>query len=190
MTIKQTFEICRQRHRHDPRRGHRKHRHHCPERHRRHSWRPWNTYQQGKGTLIPELIGQFGVGFYSAFIVAEKITLITRAAGADAGQGGANGFQPATDRSLSKQIEKAVPGHHDHPVELKKKEKDDKDFTDEWTIRNIVKQHSDFVNYPIVPWTLSATSRMPDEEHYQGQGWEAHRCRPRARSCGKRPSTP
>ncbi|HDH98061.1 MAG TPA: molecular chaperone HtpG, partial [Deltaproteobacteria bacterium] len=34
-------------------------------------------------TLTPELIGQFGVGFYSSFIVAEKVTLLTRAAGAD-----------------------------------------------------------------------------------------------------------
>ena len=33
---------------------------------------------------------------------------------------------------------------------MKKKEEDEQDFTDEWTIRNIVKQHSDFVAYPIV----------------------------------------
>jgi molecular chaperone HtpG len=41
-------------------------------------------HAKGQETLIPELIGQFGVGFYSAFMVADKITLVTRAAGADA----------------------------------------------------------------------------------------------------------
>ena len=43
-------------------------------------------HARGQATLIPELIGQFGVGFYSAFMVADKITLVTRAAGAEANQ--------------------------------------------------------------------------------------------------------
>jgi HSP90 family molecular chaperone len=48
-------------------------------------------------------------------------------------------------------------------LELKKKEKDDKDFTDQWTIRNIVKQHSDFVNYPIT-MEVERDEPLPDEE--------------------------
>jgi len=101
---------------------------------------------QNSGTLTPELIGQFGVGFYSAFIVANKVTLITRGAGSD----DATKWESTGDGSYS--IEKTTRGSRGTTIilELKKKEKDEQDFTDEWTIRRIVKQHSDFVNYPIL----------------------------------------
>ncbi len=101
---------------------------------------------QKKNTLTPELIGQFGVGFYSSFIVAEKVTLLTRAAGDEkatlweSSGDGTYTIEEATKRSRGTQI----------TLHLKKKEKDDTDFTDEWTVRRIVKQHSDFVSYPIV----------------------------------------
>ena len=83
----------RQRDRHDLRRSHRKHRHHRQKRHRRLFWKP-SSSQQRQETLTPELIGQFGVGFYSAFIVAEKVTLITRAAGEETRH--VAGSRPAT----------------------------------------------------------------------------------------------
>ncbi len=118
-------------------------------------------HAKGQETLIPELIGQFGVGFYSGFMVADKITLVTRAVGADANQ--AVKWVSTGDGSYSVEaIEKTTRGTT-ITLELKKKEKDDKDFTDQWTIRNIVKQHSDFVNYPI---TMEAErdEPLPDEE--------------------------
>jgi molecular chaperone HtpG len=99
-----------------------------------------------QGGLAPELIGQFGVGFYSAFIVAEKVTLITRAAGsAEATQwessgDGAYTLEPAQKETRGTTI----------VLKLKKPEKDEADFTDQWTLRGIVKKHSDFVAYPIV----------------------------------------
>lgn len=102
------------------------------------------TNQQG--TLTPELIGQFGVGFYSSFIVADKVTLLTRAADEDKATfwesrgDGTYTIEESTKRSRGTTI----------TLHLKKKEKDDKDYTDEWTIRSIIRQHSDFVSYPIV----------------------------------------
>ena len=97
-------------------------------------------------TLTPELIGQFGVGFYSSFIVAEKITLLTKSANGDpAVRWESHGDGEFTITETEKSGRGTII-----TLELKKKEEDDQDFTDEWTIRNIVKQHSDFVAYPIV----------------------------------------
>ncbi|MCP3955667.1 MAG: molecular chaperone HtpG [Desulfobacterales bacterium] len=97
-------------------------------------------------TLAPELIGQFGVGFYSAFIVADKITLLTKAAGSDkAVRWESFGDGTYTIEEAEKESRGTVI-----TLELKKREDDDPDFTDEWMIRNIVKQHSDFVGYPIL----------------------------------------
>ncbi len=98
--------------------------------------------------LTPELIGQFGVGFYSAFMVADKITLLTRAAGAtrdDAVRWESHGDGTFTIEPARKEDRGTII-----TLQLKKREKDDTDFTDQWQIRRIVKQHSDFVAYPIV----------------------------------------
>jgi len=97
-------------------------------------------------TLTPDLIGQFGVGFYSSFIVAEKVTLLTKAAGErSAVHWESHGDGEFTVTEAEKKGRGTVI-----TLELKKKEDGEQDFTDEWTIRNIVKQHSDFVAYPIV----------------------------------------
>ena len=99
-----------------------------------------------EATLTPELIGQFGVGFYSSFIVAEKITLLTKSANGDpAVRWESHGDGEFTITEAEKSGRGTVI-----TLELKKKEEGDLDFTDEWTIRNIVKQHSDFVAYPVV----------------------------------------
>ncbi len=96
--------------------------------------------------LTPEFIGQFGVGFYSSFIVAEKVTLITKAAGAD------KAVKWESEGGGSFTIEETEKKERGTRVILKLKEKEegDKDYTDEWVIRDIVKRHSDFVAYPIV----------------------------------------
>jgi molecular chaperone HtpG len=99
-----------------------------------------------KGVVTPDLIGQFGVGFYSAFIVADKVTLMTRAAGSES----ATKWESAGDGSYTiEAVDKKSRGTT-LLLKLKKAEKDEPDFTEEWTIRGIVKKHSDFVAYPIV----------------------------------------
>lgn len=110
-------------------------------------------------TLTPELIGQFGVGFYSAFIVAEKVTLVTRAAGSET----AVKWESFGDGSYT--IEETAKEQRGTTIslQLKKMEKDDTDYTDEWTIRRIVKQHSDFVAYPIV-MDVEKSEPIPEAE--------------------------
>lgn len=100
-----------------------------------------------KDTIMPpELIGQFGVGFYSAFIVADKVTIISRAAGDHR----AVKWESTGDGSYTiEEVERESRGTT-VLLHLKKPEKDEQDFTEEWTIRGIVKKHSDFVAYPIV----------------------------------------
>ncbi|HEY4184070.1 MAG TPA: molecular chaperone HtpG [Polyangia bacterium] len=101
---------------------------------------------QGKD-MPPELIGQFGVGFYSAFMVADKVTLVTRRAG----EATATSWESVGDGTYS-----LGEGERDQPgttVTLHLKPVDDeqgmRDFTDDDVIRDIVKRYSDFVSYPI-----------------------------------------
>jgi molecular chaperone HtpG len=114
---------------------------------------------QKEHTLTPELIGQFGVGFYSAFIAAEKITLITRAAGSQT----ATRWESTGDGSYT--IEEAAKENRGTTITLKLKDVQDEeqDFTDEFTIRSIVKKHSDFVSYPIV-MEVEKDEPIPEEE--------------------------
>jgi len=111
-----------------------------------------------KDTIAPELIGQFGVGFYSSFIVAEKVTLVTRAAGQET----ATRWESTGDGSYT--VEETERASRGTSVTLKLKERgeDDADYTDEWTIRGIVKRHSDFVGYPIV---MDVHTREPIPEN-------------------------
>lgn len=110
-------------------------------------------------TISPDLIGQFGVGFYSAFIVAQKVTVITLGAGEEK----AVKWESEGDGSYTvEETEKAGRGTT-IILELKDFEDDEEEFTDEWTIRRIVKQHSDFVSYPII-MNVEKTEPLPDEE--------------------------
>jgi len=110
-------------------------------------------------TLTNELIGQFGVGFYSAFIVADKVTLITRATGTEK----ATRWESRGDGNFT--IEETTKDSRGTTVilDLKKKEADEVDYTDEWTIRSIVKKHSDFVSYPIL-MDVEKEEPIPDTE--------------------------
>jgi molecular chaperone HtpG len=111
--------------------------------------------------LTPELIGQFGVGFYSAFMVADKISLISRAAGAAEDQ--AVLWESSGDGTFS--IEPAQRDRRGTTItlHLKKRGKEESDFTDQWQIRRIVKQHSDYVAYPIV-MDVEKQIPIPDNE--------------------------
>ncbi len=103
------------------------------------------TMKKGS-SIAPELIGQFGVGFYSSFIVAEKVTLVTKAAGSKT----ATRWESTGDGSYT--IEETTKKGRGTTVTIKLKDRGDgePDYTDEWTIWDVVKRHSDFVNYPIV----------------------------------------
>ncbi|MBK04160.1 MAG: molecular chaperone HtpG [Deltaproteobacteria bacterium] len=95
-----------------------------------------------------ELIGQFGVGFYSCLMVADQVTLITRRVGEE------NATRFDTDGEGAYTIEDATRDGHGTTIILHLKEVDDEngieDFTSEYVLRRIVKRYSDFINYPII----------------------------------------
>jgi molecular chaperone HtpG len=91
-----------------------------------------------------QLIGQFGVGFYSAFIVADKVTVHTRVAGDDKSQGVQ--WESAGEGEFTiADVEKAGRGTE---VTLHLKE-DEKEFLDDWRLRSIVSKYSDHINIPV-----------------------------------------
>ena len=109
----------------------------------------------------PDLIGQFGVGFYSIFMVADEAELITRRAGEDA----ATKWVSSGDGTYS--IETTEREAVGTTITLKLKETDEengqRDFCTEWVIRDIVKKYSDFVSYPI-KMNISREEQERDEE--------------------------
>jgi molecular chaperone HtpG len=112
-----------------------------------------------ESTLSPEMIGQFGVGFYSAFMVSDRITLVSRAVGSET----AVRWESTGDGTYSiEDAEKETRGTS-VILHLKKAEKEEQDFTDDWTLHQIVKKHSDFVAYPIV-MEVERIEPIPDNE--------------------------
>src|SRR5215831_3826863 len=97
---------------------------------------------------VAELIGQFGVGFYSAFMVADKVTIVTRRAGettASQWESNGDGSYTLTDG------EKAGCGT-DITLHLKPADPESgiEDYTDRWKLSMIVHKYSDFIAYPII----------------------------------------
>lgn len=100
-----------------------------------------------KKDLPPELIGQFGVGFYSAFMVADRIELVTRRAG----EATATRWESTGDGAYTlADAERAEAGTtvtlHLKPADA---EQGMPDYADDHVVREIVKRYSDFVAYPI-----------------------------------------
>ena len=96
---------------------------------------------------VGEMIGQFGVGFYSTFMVADKVTLVTRRAGEDV----ATRWESAGDGKYT-----VSPAERDQPgtsITLDLKPSDPEagvlDFTQEQILRQIVKRYSDYISYPV-----------------------------------------
>jgi molecular chaperone HtpG len=92
------------------------------------------------------LIGQFGVGFYSSFMVADRVTLLTRRAGSDT----AVRWESTGDGTYT--LEETTRDEAGTTITLHLKSDDEEgisEYLDPWKIRSIVKQYSDFVAYPI-----------------------------------------
>lgn len=89
------------------------------------------------------LIGQFGVGFYSAFMVADKVTLTTRRLGEDT----AWRWESTGDGSFT--LGAAEKDGRGTTLELHLKE-DEQEFLDAWRLRGIVKKYSEYIPHPIV----------------------------------------
>ncbi len=118
--------------------------------------------EDAKGTITSDLIGKLGVGFYSSFIVADKVTLLTRSPYSDKGvkwESDGNGSFTIEDIEREQRGTEIIL----HLREIDKDDEDAQDFTDEWTIKSIIRQHSDFVSYPIV-MDVEKEEPIPEDE--------------------------
>ena len=105
------------------------------------------------------LIGQFGVGFYSAFVVADRVTVRTRRAGAPAGEG----VQWESDGKGEYSLERLELAERGTTVVLHLKADED-EFLQPWTLKSLITRYSDHVAFPI---------RMPTEQDGKpGEDWE------------------
>lgn len=112
-----------------------------------------------------DIIGQFGVGFYSAFMVSEKVTVISKAYGSDQAyiweSEGAEGY-------TLKECEKDAAGTE---IILKIKENTDEDkydeFLEQYRIQSIVKKYSDYIRYPIQMQMTKEKLKEGSENEYE-----------------------
>ncbi len=99
--------------------------------------------ENGKQTLDANLIGQFGVGFYSVFMVTDEVTIETRPADLDS-----KGYRWKSDgagKFTIKEIDRKARG-----TKISFKLKDEhKDFAEEYRVKAIIKKYSNFVDFPI-----------------------------------------
>ncbi len=112
-----------------------------------------------------DIIGQFGVGFYSAFMVADKITVISRQYGSDEAyqweSSGADGYtitKSAKDTVGTKIILSIKPNTEDENFD---------EFLKEYTLRNIIKKYSDYIRYPI-KMMVEKSRPKPKQEGQEG----------------------
>ena len=115
-----------------------------------------------------DIIGQFGVGFYSAFMVASSITVISRKYGEDKAwkwvSDGADGY-------TIEETEKDAPGT-DVIMTLKAETEDEKysEYLEEYEIRSLIRKYSDYIRYPIrMEVTKSRPVEEPKDENAEGE---------------------
>lgn len=101
------------------------------------------SLRQTEAATRPELIGQFGVGFYSSFMVADRVSVVSLAAGET------QAVRWTSDGLGAFTVEPAERAGRGTDVILHLKE-EEKEFLQDWRLRSVVKQFSDFIEHPIV----------------------------------------
>ncbi len=114
-----------------------------------------------------QLIGQFGVGFYSAFIVADKVTVRTRRAGL----GAEHGVRWESTGEGSYTLETIEKADHGTEVILHLKE-DEKEFADAWRLRTIIGKFSDHIAMPVEMLEEDYRSDEEKEKEPKDPTWE------------------
>ncbi|OCB22107.1 molecular chaperone HtpG [Mycobacterium malmoense] len=106
-----------------------------------------------------ELIGQFGIGFYSSFMVADKVELLTR----KAGESEATRWESSGEGTYTIEAVDSAPQGTSVTLHLKPEDAEDElhDYTSEWKIRGLVKKYSDFIAWPI---RMEVERRQPPTE--------------------------
>ncbi len=120
-------------------------------------------FNKAKENKELEIIGQFGVGFYSSFMLADKVTLVTKAPGEAMGTlWESNGEGEYTIEDIEKEGRGTEITLH-----LRKDEEDNtySEYLEEWEIKNLVKKYSDYVRYPVfMDITRETEGETPDEK--------------------------
>ena len=111
--------------------------------------------QANQDAATPEFIGQFGVGFYSAFMVADQVELVTRRAGSD--ETDIRWRSKGAGKYTLEDAEKETQGTD---ITLHMSEGQD-EYLEEWTLKRIIKEYSDYIAVPIV---MDVTKTTPAEE--------------------------
>lgn len=112
------------------------------------------------GSNLPELIGQFGVGFYAAFMVADRVRVVSRKRGESAA------YQWESDCGGTYTIGDGAREAYGTSVELHLRPGFE-EYLDEWRVRGLVKSYSDFIAYPIY---FKGLPEKPAEEKKEGDG--------------------
>ncbi|MEI8256121.1 MAG: molecular chaperone HtpG, partial [Deltaproteobacteria bacterium] len=110
-----------------------------------------------KGQKEVQLIGQFGVGFYSAWLVADRVSVVSRAAGH------AEAWRWTSDAQDTYTLEPAERAGRGTDVVLHLRE-DQTEFLDEWRLRELVTKYSDYVSHPIQLATTKEGATEPTLE--------------------------
>jgi len=97
----------------------------------------------GDAAKDSNLIGQFGVGFYSVFMVAKNVDVITKKAGSD------QAFMFSTDGTGEYELKKVTKDDHGTVVYIKLKD-DELEFLDKWRAQEVIKKYSNHIAYPIM----------------------------------------
>ncbi|MGI2096810.1 molecular chaperone HtpG [Shewanella glacialipiscicola] len=101
----------------------------------------------GESSKDSQLIGQFGVGFYSAFIVAKKVTVRTRAAGHKADE--AVLWESEGEGNFT--VETIIKASRGTEITLHLRD-EEKEFADDWRLRSIITKYSDHISVPVEMW--------------------------------------
>jgi molecular chaperone HtpG len=111
------------------------------------------------------IIGQFGVGFYSAYLVADRVEVISRAAGSD------KAFRWTSDGKDTFTVTAAERATRGTSIELHLKA-DQKQLLDEWTLRDLVRRYSDYIAYPIELETAGETEPKRERINQGAALWQ------------------
>ncbi|OBJ83383.1 molecular chaperone HtpG [Mycobacterium gordonae] len=114
-----------------------------------------------------ELIGQFGIGFYSSFMVADKVELLTR----KAGESEATKWESSGEGTYTIEAVEGAPQGTSVTLHLKPEDAEDElhDYTSEWKLKSLVKQYSDFIAWPI---RMQVEKRTPAPQEGGEEGGE------------------
>jgi len=118
------------------------------------------------GESLPELIGQFGVGFYAAFMVADKVRVLTKK------RGTAQAWQWESDMSGSYTIEEAEYDGYGTAIMLHLRD-DQAEYLDRWRVSELIRKYSDFIAYPIHFKSVNPPKDEKDEDRKRREDDEA-----------------